>query len=87
MIAASADPLFVRPLAEWEKRGAMSIGIAHMGPIVNSEKKKARLRQRAATLTLWTNKMGAMKASEQRNPRTTKSRQARFRFSVSAVII
>src|SRR5258706_11025897 len=67
MIAASADPLFIRPLAEPEKRGAMSMGIAHMGPIVNSAKKKAKLRQRAAEVTLCKNKIGAMKISDPRN--------------------
>ena len=42
-IAADAEPIFIKPLAEPENRGAISIGIAHIGPIVNSEKKKAAL--------------------------------------------
>ena len=46
IIAARAEPVFISPLAEPEKRGAISMGMAHMGPIVNSEKKKAPLRQR-----------------------------------------
>src|SRR5581483_3842709 len=46
-IAAKAEPTFIKPLADPENRGVMSIGIAHMGPMVNSEKKNAPLRQRA----------------------------------------
>src|SRR3954462_15589268 len=38
-IAASADPVFISPLADPENRGAMSMGIAHIGPTVNSAKK------------------------------------------------
>ena len=59
-MAASADPVFIRPLAEPENRGAMSMGMAHIGPIVNSEKKKAALRQRAAPVRLCMNRMGVM---------------------------
>ncbi len=40
MIAASAEPVFIMPLAVPEYCGAMSIGIAHIGPIVISAKKK-----------------------------------------------
>ena len=47
-IAASADPVFIRPLAEPENFGAISMGIAHIGPIVNSAQKNAPLRQIAA---------------------------------------
>src|SRR2546430_16445747 len=61
MMAASADPVFIRPLAEPEKRGAISIGIAHIGPMVNSAKKKATLRQMAAQVRLCRNKIGVMK--------------------------
>src|SRR5436305_259143 len=71
MMAASAEPVFINPLAEPEKRGAMSIGIAHIGPMVNSEKKKARLRQIAAQVRLCKNKIGIMDASDNRKPNTT----------------
>ena len=47
-MAAAAEPVFIRPLAEPEKRGAISMGMAHMGPMVNSAKKNAALRQMAA---------------------------------------
>src|SRR5208282_6850780 len=63
-MAARAEPLFIRPLAVPENFGAMSMGMAHMGPMVNSEKKKAELRQRAATLRSWMKTIGSMKASE-----------------------
>ena len=42
-MASSGEPIFLRPLAEPENCGAMSMGIAHIGPIVNSAKKKPRL--------------------------------------------
>src|SRR5215471_6524732 len=45
--AASADPTFIRPLAEPEYRGAMSMGMAQKGPMVNSAKKNAAARQEA----------------------------------------
>ena len=54
MIAASADPVFIKPLANPENRGAISMGIAHIGPTVNSAKKNARLRKIAAEVKLWT---------------------------------
>src|ERR1700719_3607185 len=68
IMAASADPVFIRPLAEPENRGAISIGIAHMGPIVNSEKKKAALKQRAAPVRLCMKRIGVIEAIEQRKP-------------------
>src|SRR5580704_13238120 len=40
MMAASAEPEFMMPLAVPERLGAMSMGVAHMGPMVISEKKK-----------------------------------------------
>src|SRR5665213_542175 len=82
IIAARADPVFIRPLADPENRGAMSIGMAHMGPMVNSEKKKARLRQMAAPVRLWENRIGTVAASEHRKPKTTRSRRAFLRSPV-----
>src|ERR1700727_789175 len=82
MMAARGDPTFMRPLADPENRGAISMGIAHIGPIVNSEKKKARLRQIAAAETLCTKKMRSMHPNEQRKPPTTRLRRALFRFPV-----
>src|SRR5882762_6295121 len=67
-IAASAEPVFIRPLAEPENRGAMSIGIAPMGPIVNSEK-NARLRKMATHVRLCNRRIGSIEATEQTNLR------------------
>src|SRR5579859_4365074 len=52
MIAASADPEFIKPLAKPENFGAISMGIAHIGATVNSAKKKARLRKMTAEVKL-----------------------------------
>jgi len=75
-MAASAEPVFIRPLAELENRGAMSIGIAHMGPIVNSEKKNARLRKTATHVRLCNRIIGSIEATEQTKPATTRFRRA-----------
>ena len=40
-IAATADPVFISPAAVPENFGAMSIGIAQIGPITSSAKKNA----------------------------------------------
>src|SRR5260221_10596895 len=48
-ITANAEPTFISPLAGPENCGAMSIGIAHIGPMASSAKEKPRLRQNAAT--------------------------------------
>src|SRR5258708_31278174 len=71
MIAPNAVPEFMRPRAKPANLGAMSMGMAHMGPIVNSEKKNARLKKMAAAERLCTNNNGNMEVSEQRNPTTT----------------
>src|SRR5437762_12188449 len=52
-IAANAEPVFIMPLAVPENFGAMSIGIAHIGPIVNSAQKKPALSARATMLMLF----------------------------------
>ena len=38
-MAASAEPVFISPLAVPENFGAMSIGMAHIGPIANSRRR------------------------------------------------
>src|SRR5579872_7238998 len=81
-MVASAEPTFIKPLADPEKRGATSMGTAHMGPIVNSAKKKARLRQTATRARRCEKGTGAMHASDSSKPATTKSRRARFRSPV-----
>ena len=82
IMAAKGDPIFMRPLAEPEYSGAISMGIAHIGPIVNSEKKKATLRQIAASIRLRTKRIGTIAVSEQRKPPITKLRRAVLRFPV-----
>ncbi len=44
-IAATAEPKFMSPLAVPENFGAMSIGMAHIGPMASSRKKKPRARK------------------------------------------
>src|SRR5258708_30278536 len=85
-MAASAEPVFIRPLAEPENRGAMSIGIAHMGPIVNSEKKNARLRKTATHVRLCERRIGSIEATEQTKPATTRFRRALLRSPVLSKI-
>ena len=81
-MAAKAVPVFMRPLADPANLGAISMGMAHMGPIVNSEKKKARLKQIAAPDKLCENSNGSIQASEQRKPITTRFRRALLRLPV-----
>jgi hypothetical protein len=68
---ARAEPMFISPLADPENRGAMSMGIAQNGPIVDSAKKNATLRQRATTVKLCDNNTGNMKARDKRKPPIT----------------
>ena len=58
MIAASAEPVFIMPLAVPEYSGAISIGIAHIGPIVISAKKKPALRLSTEIVRSWVNRIG-----------------------------
>src|SRR5262249_23634159 len=62
--AASADPTFIRPLDEPEYRGAISMGIAQNGPIVNSAKKNAAARQRATKFSWCSFTKGKSAASD-----------------------
>src|ERR1700744_2828215 len=70
-ITASAEPMFMNPLAVPEYFGAMSIGIAHMGPMVISAKKNPRLKQIAAMVESCTNNTGSSEASAPRLQTTT----------------
>ena len=49
-MAASAEPVFIMPLAVPENLGAMSIGTAHIGPIVISAKKNPAQSEITETL-------------------------------------
>src|SRR5438132_3222326 len=57
-IAASAEPVFIMPLAVPEYFGAMSIGMAHIGPMVNSAQKNPALSASATSLMSWVNRIG-----------------------------
>src|ERR1700729_2054802 len=84
--AASAEPIFISPLPDPEKRGAISIGIAQKGPIVNSAKKNAALRQSATMVKLWERSTGIINNSEKRKPAITRLRGALLRSPVLIII-
>ena len=49
MIAASAEPVFIMPLAVPENSWPISIGTAHIGPMLSSAKKKPADKQASDT--------------------------------------
>ena len=59
MMAASAEPVFIMPLAVPDNSWAMSIGTAHIGPITISAKKNPAERQITDTVRLWVNISGS----------------------------
>ena len=63
MIPATAEAPLGIPLAVPVNCGAMSIGTAQIGPIVNSLKKDAPARHAVTVMRLWLNKSGARNAS------------------------
>ncbi len=63
MIQATAEARLSIPLAVPVNCGAISIGTAQIGPIVNSLKKDAPARHAAIVMRLWLNKSGARNAS------------------------
>ena len=75
-MAASAEPQFIIPLAEPAWRGAMSIGIAHMGPMVISAKKNAAAKQIASMVKFVVRNRGIMQTNEHRKQITTRLRRA-----------
>ncbi len=84
-IAASAEPVFIRPLAEPENRGAMSIGIAHMGPIVNLREER-EAQKNGHHVRLCNRRIGSIEATEQTKPATTRFRRAFLRSPVLSKI-
>ena len=56
---ASAEPVFIRPDAVPAYFGAMSMGMAQMGPIMSSAKKKPADRHSAASATSRANNNGS----------------------------
>src|ERR1700722_2914013 len=57
-IAAKAEPVFIIPLAVPDCWGAISIGMAHIGPIVISAKKKPADRHSADTVSVCSHNNG-----------------------------
>src|SRR5439155_25647257 len=81
-IAASADPLFMRPLAVPEYLPAMSIGIDHIGPITISAEKSDAVRHGTTTRRSCVPKIGSRNMNAPRKPATTTSRRALCRSPV-----
>lgn len=63
MIPATAEAALSIPLAVPVNCGAISIGTAQIGPIVNSLKKDAPARHAVMVMSLWLNKSGARNTS------------------------
>ena len=77
-MAAKAEPVFMMPLAVPEWSGAMSIGTAHIGPMVISAKKKPADRLSAEITRSWLNIMGS--SDRQVSPMHTDTIRLRARF-------
>src|SRR6266702_4654719 len=86
MIAANAEPVFIMPLAVPEHSGAMSIGIAHIGPIVISAKKKPDARHAIDRYTLCVNISGMSESRQNSMHTDTIQLRARFRLPVRVKI-
>src|SRR5260370_32231159 len=69
-IAASAEPVFINPLAVPEYFGAISIGTDQIGPITSSAKKKPLDRQSATTVMSCMKRIGNNEPSAPANPST-----------------
>ncbi len=69
--AASADPVFMKPLAVPECCGAMSIGIAHIGPMTISAQKKAAARLTTMAVRSCVKKIGSTHTNDPRNAHIT----------------
>src|SRR5271168_5070929 len=69
MMAANAEPQFMMPLAVPEWSGAMSMGVAHIGPIVISAKKKPAERNNMEIFKLCVN-INGIRDSIDRNMHT-----------------
>ncbi len=79
-IAASADPVFIIPLAVPEYFGAISIGIAHIGPMTSSAKKNAAPSASAMSVRSRVANIGSRQKNEPRKPITMTLRRP-FRTS------
>jgi hypothetical protein len=79
-IVANADPVLIMPLAVPEYFGAMSIGMAHIGPIVNSAKKKPALSATVTILMSVVNRTGTNEMQHSVIMMATRFRRAMLRF-------
>src|SRR5476649_2458912 len=84
IIAAPAEPMFMMPLAVPAYCGAMSMGTAHIGPIVISLKKKPTESASAARGidSEWTSMIGASDSSARNMHVETMTLRARRRLPV-----
>ncbi len=73
-MAAAAEPVFISPLAEPENRGAMSMGIAHIGPIVNSAKKNCGTQTDGGPVQIMQKENGHHEYQRRIKPMTTRLR-------------
>src|SRR6202451_1649499 len=80
MMAASAEPEFMMPLAVPEWLGAMSMGVAHMGPMVISEKKKPAESNSSEKSALCVNINGTSDSIEKNMQTDTMELRARRRL-------
>src|ERR1700730_3347027 len=80
--AATADPVFMKPLAVPEYFAAMSIGIAHIGPMTSSAQTNAPARLNTITVRSRVVKIGNRNRAELRKPATTTLRLAFCRSPV-----
>jgi len=80
MMAANAEPVFMMPLAVPQWLGAMSMGVAHIGPIVISEKKKPAERNNTEKFKLCVNINGISDSIDKNMQTDTMELRARRRF-------
>src|ERR1700675_4717988 len=80
MMAASAEPEFMIPLAVPECLGAMSMGVPDMGPMVMSEKKKPAESNSNEKIALCVNINGTSDSIEKNMQTDTMELRARRRL-------
>src|SRR5262249_9465758 len=86
-IAANAEPVFIMPLAVPEYFDAMSLGMAHIGPIVNSRKKYHAHSATATTTRSCENRIGTSETQQNTIMTATSPRRAILRFFVFSKIL
>src|ERR1700722_54880 len=86
-MAANAEPEFIIPLAVPQRLGAMSMGVAHIGPMVISEKKKPPDRNNKEIPRLWVNINGISDSMDRNIQTDTMELRARRRLPVRLRIL